>query len=569
MCGGYPGLAKLEMNLGPGDVGHVHPVRSRRHLASRRRLRGPLRNVRRFLHVKHELFALNVLEAAKKGAPRGVFNVEKTGAGALKVANFGQGPKHARGRDLERRRPIPDKRRISVEEVRKLARHVGEGIEIGASDLIFGKIDDDVEKGCGSSRLDDEMLDNESVRLDDGREGLRECFNLTSLSGGGVLLHGAPFARSSVPNRVGHRDHNVLNMVAHPGARSRMRHVTKGLARRGFLAGILAAPLLASCTGPTRIAIGQRETYTPPPPGIDEIYRTELLTSVTDLAGILETARPHEDFPSFLTSAIATHQRALRTGAEQEKIASAEANRTEKGGSAHESAAAGTQAPVERAMLDAARGLAALRDLYAHATIQVSGDFADLCAAGSAWTEWAALRLTRVAKAAAVAGVSAPKPFTDMEPSREVPAIDPPEAAETHLIETPLERAQTDENFAAYALEVAATRVKADQREAYLKAANVHASRAETFGEVAEHLGLPLVAREAGYALPRPLDAEGAANLRLKVTSRTLTNAVELAGLAPLSERAPFLTAALESAKALEALRETLPPFPGIDEGES
>ena len=239
-----------------------------------------------------------------------------------------------------------------------------------------------------------------------------------------------------------------------------MRHVTKGLARRGFLAGILAAPLLASCTGPTRIAIGQRETYTPPPPGIDEIYRTELLTSVTDLAGILETARPHEDFPSFLTSAIATHQRALRTGAEQEKIASAEANRTEKGGSAHESAAVGTQAPVERAMLDAARGLAALRDLYAHATIQVSGDFADLCAAGSAWTEWAALRLTRVAKAAAVAGVSAPKPFTDMEPSREVPAIDPPEAAETHLIETPLERAQTDENFAAYALEVAATRVK-------------------------------------------------------------------------------------------------------------
>jgi len=156
-----------------------------------------------------------------------------------------------------------------------------------------------------------------------------------------------------------------------------------------------------------------------------------------------------------------------------------------------------------------------------------------------------------------------------MKPSREVPAIDPPEAAEADLIKTPLERAQTDENFAAYALEVAATRVKADQREAYLKAANVHASRAETFGEVAERLGLPLVAREAGYALPRPLDAEGAANLRLKVTSRTLANAVELAGLAPLSERAPFLTAALESAKALEALRETLPPFPGIDEGES
>ena len=94
-----------------------------------------------------------------------------------------------------------------------------------------------------------------------------------------------------------------------------MRNARKVLARRGFLAGALAAPFLAGCSGPTRIAIGGREAYTPPPPGIDEIYRTELLEAVTDLATNLAHAETHGDFPAFLTGPLETHQRALRTGA--------------------------------------------------------------------------------------------------------------------------------------------------------------------------------------------------------------------------------------------------------------
>ena len=99
--------------------------------------------------------------------------------------------------------------------------------------------------------------------------------------------------------------------------------------------------------------------------------------------------------------------------------------------------------------------------------------------------------------------------------------------------------------------------------------ANTHAARAEAFAEVAEHLGLDPVAREAGYALPRPLGAKDAAKMRVDVEAQSLANAVELAGLAPFTERATFVRAALESARALEPLQERIAPFPGIDAGEN
>ena len=348
-----------------------------------------------------------------------------------------------------------------------------------------------------------------------------------------------------------------------------MRNARKVLARRGFLAGALAAPFLAGCSGPTRIAIGGRETYTPPPPGIDEIYRTELLEAVTDLATNLAHAETHGDFPAFLTGPLETHQRALRTGAEQEKVASAEAESSAHSTSPSESAVRGAKDPVTQAMTKTSHDLAALRDLYAHAAIQVSGDFADLCASGAAWAEQSAIRLGHRAHAAGVNGVKAPEKFSDLKPAREVPEIDPPEPATADLIATPLKDAQIDENFAAYALEVAATRVEKSHRDAYVKAANTHAARAEAFAEVAEHLGLDPVAREAGYALPRPLGAKDAAKMRVDVEAQSLANAVELAGLAPFTERAAFVRAALESARALEPLQERIAPYPGIDAGEN
>ncbi len=348
-----------------------------------------------------------------------------------------------------------------------------------------------------------------------------------------------------------------------------MRNTQKVLARRGFLSVALATPLLAGCSGPTRIALGGRETYTPPPPGIDEIYRTELLKAVTDLAASTAHAEPKGDFPALLTAPLEVHQKALRTGAEQEKTASAEVESSARSTASAMSGSRGVKVPAARAMVEASRNLASLRDLYAHAAIQVSGDFADLCASGAAWAELAAARLARRARAAGINDVRAPKGFSDAKPAREVPDIDPPEPADANLIKAPLQSAQTDENFAAYALEVAATRVAKNHRDGYVKAANLHAERAEAFGEVAARLGFDPVAREAGYALPHPFSAEDAATMRVDVTARSLANAVELTGLAPFSERAPFLFAALESAKALEPLEEHIAPFPGIDAGEN
>lgn len=347
-----------------------------------------------------------------------------------------------------------------------------------------------------------------------------------------------------------------------------MRPTQKVLARRGFLVAAITAPALAGCSGQRRIAIGEREAYTPPPPGIDEIYRTDLLQSVTDFASNLAKTESRGDFPSFLAAALTTHQRALRTGAEQEETASAEAKESSRTTAASAAPGSSSKMPAEKAMAESARSLAALRDLYAQAAIQVSGDFADLCASGAAWAEWAASRLAHRAHEAKIEGVSGPEQFTDAEPSREVPKIDPPEPAEASLIEVPLQRAQEDENFAAYALEVAATRVEKERRDSYVKAARSHAARAEEFGKVSERLGFEPVAREAGYALPRPLDAKKAAEMRIDITSRSLANAVELVGLAPFGERAPFLFAALESAKSLEPLHERLAPFPGIDAGD-
>src|SRR5699024_1119334 len=89
--------------------------------------------------------------------------------------------------------------------------------------------------------------------------------------------------------------------------------------------GALAVLPLASC-GP--IALGRPEQYTPPPPGIDDLYRVDLLAVLDRAAAgtqaLVALAGPDEDPAlsgalSELAGALPVQRTALLTGAEYEK----------------------------------------------------------------------------------------------------------------------------------------------------------------------------------------------------------------------------------------------------------
>ena len=99
---------------------------------------------------------------------------------------------------------------------------------------------------------------------------------------------------------------------------------------RGTLAVLAAGTLGAGALGGCgRVALGGPEEYTPPPPGIDDLYRRDLLVlleraiaGAEDVADASPAAEEDQALASdlaVLVAALPVQRRALLTGAEQER----------------------------------------------------------------------------------------------------------------------------------------------------------------------------------------------------------------------------------------------------------
>lgn len=286
---------------------------------------------------------------------------------------------------------------------------------------------------------------------------------------------------------------------------------------------------VASCG---RLRIGQPTPYTPPPPGIDELYRTDLLTSLDRLRDGLETvqhrdaaaaAKPVAALLEELSAAAELQRRALSTEAELEAAASA----TGTGGSATDTGTAtGPEAPAVAS--DAGGGapvdgpasdvptllteLVSLRALASDAARQVSGALARPVLAVAVHAGWAAARLHTLTRTGSVAAPPAARSIT---PTREVPADDPPSVGARQDYEATLTAAQESLWVAGYAYEVLAAQADGEPRTQRRTASDHYQELAASFAQLARQDGCPVATRQAVY----PLE-QGAAGVDLAALPR-------------------------------------------------
>ncbi|WP_232820316.1 DUF4439 domain-containing protein [Brachybacterium sp. YJGR34] len=349
--------------------------------------------------------------------------------------------------------------------------------------------------------------------------------------------------------------------------RAPVRMTRRGLLRAAAL-GTLGSGTAASLAGCGPIALGRPEQYTPPPPGIDDLYRVDLLEILdraiagTDvLLGAADPAAPSSPELAAALDALAValpvQRTALLTGAQLED--EREAAEDPAPGATDDPAP--TDAPGDAASL--VGELMALRDLAADASRQVSGSLARPTSAIAAHSEWTARRLT----AAAGAGEVTASPLAaDLRPVREVPTADPPSVGARSDYETTLERTQEDEWHAGYLHEVLAARVEGEEREQHLELAARHRERAEELGRIAEEDGAPVVARQAVYAVPGgTLDEETAGALPTQLAQELLIDHSALVGAAPFEHRLLSIAAAMQEAAFLAPRLGTMQPLPGIE----
>ena len=336
---------------------------------------------------------------------------------------------------------------------------------------------------------------------------------------------------------------------------------------RGTLAALAAGTFGgAALTGCGRVALGGPEEYTPPPPGIDDLYRRDLLTlldrAIAGADGISAADGAEDAEPAFsadlrvLLAALPVQRRAMLTGAEQERESEASADPDPDA----TAAPAPTDVPADLAELLAV--LVELRDLAADASRQVSGSLARATAAIAARTAWSALRL----HASGHAGeVPASPTAEDLVPRREVPETDHPSIGAEEDYRTTIERAQQEEWYAGYVHEVLAARSKGEERESHLAWSELHRTRAEQLAAVAEEDGAPVVVRQAVYALPGGrLDEETAGTLPTTLAQGLLLDHLALAGAAPFDRRPLSIAAALAEAELLAGLVDRMDPLPGL-----
>lgn len=328
--------------------------------------------------------------------------------------------------------------------------------------------------------------------------------------------------------------------------------------------GVLALPAALTGCGPIRL--GGPAPYTPPPPGIDDLYRSDLLTLLARAeAGrgrVAQEADAGDAASSALTAALAdladalpVQRTALLTGAQYEREQEAASD-----------PAMPTSPPPPDAPEDAA-GLVAvlgqLRETAADAARQVSGSLARPVVAIAARTAWSVHVLHQAAHAGEVPDL---RTSEEIRPRREVPATDPPSVgAETDYHST-LEQAQQTEWYTGYVHEVLAARTGRDAREGHLVLRDRHRQRAETLATFAEEDGAPVVPRQAVYALPDGALEEGSASrLPAQLARSLLVDHVALVGAAPFARRPLSIVAAMQEAETLVGRAEQMRPLPSLE----
>ena len=328
-------------------------------------------------------------------------------------------------------------------------------------------------------------------------------------------------------------------------------------------AGALGAGTLGGCG---RIALGGPEEYTPPPPGIDDLYRRDLLALLERAIAGAEalTSTSSGGDPALaadltvLVAALPVQRRALLTGAEQEREVEASEDPDPEATTAPDP----TDVPDDHAALLAV--LVELRDLAADASRQVSGSLARATSALAAHSAWIALRLRT---SSGTGEVPASPSAEDLVPRRDVPATDPPSIGAEEDYRSAIERAQQEEWYAGYLYEVLAARTTDDgEREAYLAHSDRHRARAESLAAIAEEDGAPVVPRQAVYALPGgTLDDRMAAELPRMLAEGLLVDHAALVGAAPFDRRPLSILATMQEGELLATRTDTLPPLPGLE----
>ena len=336
---------------------------------------------------------------------------------------------------------------------------------------------------------------------------------------------------------------------------------------RGTLAVLAAGTLGAGALGGCgRVALGGPEEYTPPPPGIDDLYRRDLLVlleraiaGAEDVADASPAAEEDQALASdlaVLVAALPVQRRALLTGAEQER----ESEALEDPDPAASTAPAPTDVPEDLAELLAL--LVELRDLAADSSLQVSGSLARVTSALAAHSAWIALRLR---SSSGTGEVPAAPSAEELEPRREVPETDPPSIGAEEDYRTTIERAQQEEWYAGYVHEVLAARTEGRERERHLAQTELHRARAEQLAAAAEEDGAPVVVRQAVYALPGgQLDEATAASLPATLAQGLLLDHLALTGAAPFERRPLSIAAALAEAELLAGQADSMDPLPGL-----
>lgn len=340
----------------------------------------------------------------------------------------------------------------------------------------------------------------------------------------------------------------------------------RALSRRRLLAaGALGALSVATLPGCGPVRFGGPAPYTPPPPGIDDLYRTDLLELLhRALAGAdaLLDAAPDPELAAalqVLVDALPVQRSALLTGAQAEREQEASSQ-----------APAGDPVPVPEPPADAPTDTAGLvsvlvelRELAADAALQVSGSLARPITAIAARTAWSVRRLHL---ASGEGEVPALRTAGQLVPAREVPASDQPTiGAEVDYHDT-LESTQQEQWYAGYLHEVLAAHAEGEERERDLALAERHRARAEQLGVSAEEDGAAVIPRQAVYALPGgTFDDQLAAQLPTLLAEGLLVDHISLAGAAPFERRTLPIIAAMQEAEVLVDLVTRMQPLPSLE----
>lgn len=341
--------------------------------------------------------------------------------------------------------------------------------------------------------------------------------------------------------------------------------------RAALTLGAVAATggLLAAC-GPVRW--GGPASYTPPPVGIDDVYRPELLAALDEL----RTTVPHvvSTVPEVgiqvtdLGGALGEQRDALLTGAEASASATPSSSSGGSDGSSSSSTGSsasdgGSSEPVP--LWHLVQLLEASATLCADACVQCSGSLARVVGAIGSHHLWTAGRLAALAQDPTVPAPTAPAAEA-IAPTRPVPTSDPPSVAATVDYQTELQETQADEWYSGYVFEVLAARTTdATERTRMLDASTVHRDRARSLAAIAAEDQIASVLQEPVYGLPggeAPTTLDG---LPPELSATLLADWVALAGASPFARRATMIATAYAEAVTLSGVASALVPLPGLE----